>query len=161
MPSGVYNHKKGNHPSTEFKKGDKHTEEWKKTHSERMSGAKNPAWKGGITKNINEYTKNRYKKLPQHKKDAISWSNNKRNRNKRILNKNGSFHTFGEWENLKAQYNWTCPCCKKSEPEIKLTEDHIVPLSKGGSDNIENIQPLCRHCNFKKHTNIVKYNKLK
>lgn len=66
-------------------------------------------------------------------------------------------HTFGEWELLKIQYGFTCPCCNKSEPNIKLTEDHIVPLSKGGSDYIENIQPLCGHCNFVKHTKIFFY----
>lgn len=69
-------------------------------------------------------------------------------------------HVFAEWETLKAQYNWICPSCGKREPEIKLTEDHIVPLSKGGSDNIENIQPLCRSCNSKKSTKIFKYGKI-
>ena len=72
------------------------------------------------------------------------------------LNAEGT-HTLGEWENLKAQYNWICPSCGKQEPTISLTEDHIIPLSKGGSDNIENIQPLCRSCNCKKNTKIVKY----
>src|ERR1035437_6840875 len=32
-----------------------------------------------------------------------------RNRNRRII-ENGGFHTANEWETLKAQYNWTCPC---------------------------------------------------
>lgn len=77
-------------------------------------------------------------------------------RNARIA-KNGGFHSLGEWETLKAQYNWTCPACKKPEPSIKLTRDHIVPLLIGGSDNIQNIQPLCSQCNSKKHTQTIRY----
>ena len=103
--------------------------------SKANSGSKCHWWKGGISKN----------------KEYISWLKNKRNRLKKIAI--GS-HTFGEWEILKAQYNWICPCCNKKK---FLTEDHIVPLSRGGSDNIENIQPLCKSCNSKKHVKIVKY----
>ncbi len=69
-------------------------------------------------------------------------------RRNRKLNAEG-YHSEGEWETLKAQYNWTCPSCKKSE--VKLTRDHIIPLTKGGSDNIENIQPLCQSCNSRKN----------
>lgn len=101
-------------------------------------GDKSKNWKGGICSD----------------KKYLSWIKNKRNRMKRS---NGGAHTFGEWETLKAQYNFTCPCCKESEPKIKLTEDHIVPISKGGSDNIENIQPLCGSCNSKKNATIIKY----
>lgn len=95
-------------------------------------------WKGGISsdKKYRDWQKNQW----HHRRRSASGS-----------------HTFTEWENLKAQYNWTCPCCKKSEPEIKLTLDHIIPLSRGGSDNIENIQPLCKICNCKKHSRIFKY----
>lgn len=90
----------------------------------------------------------------QRTQEQINWSKNLWGKRKREADGN---HTFEEWEKLKAQYNWTCPACLKKEPEIKLTEDHIVPLSKGGSDNIENIQPLCGSCNCKKLTKIIKY----
>ena len=77
-------------------------------------------------------------------------------RRARRLNAEGS-HTQEEWELLKKQYGYTCPACGGKESEIKLTEDHIVPLVKGGSDYIENIQPLCRSCNCSKHTKTIKF----
>jgi len=123
------------------RKGQKKSEETKRKMSLAKRGDRAYQWKGGISKN----------------KQYRSWSKNKRNRLKDATIKSLGGHTFGEWENLKAQYNWTCPCCGKSEPEIKLTEDHIIPLSKGGSDLIENIQPLCKNCNCKKHTKIIKF----
>ena len=118
-------------------KGKHLSEETRRKISEAQRKEKHWNWKGGIA----TYGRKLF-------------LNARRRARKR--NAEGS-HTYGEWERLKAQYNWTCPACGRSEPEIKLTEDHIVPLSRGGSDNIENIQPLCRSCNSKKHTKVIKY----
>lgn len=78
------------------------------------------------------------------------------NRRARKLFAKGS-HTDAEWQTLKAKYNFKCLCCGKQEPEIKLTRDHVRPLILGGSDAIENIQPLCARCNSKKSLRQIDY----
>lgn len=52
-----------------------------------------------------------------------------------------------DWYNMLADYNHACAYCKSQED---ITQDHIIPLSKGGQNVIENIQPLCRTCNSRK-----------
>lgn len=77
-------------------------------------------------------------------------------RRARKLDAEGS-HTDKEWQDLKAFYNHKCLCCGKQEPEIKLTRDHVIPLTQGGSNSIENIQPLCARCNSKKNFKHIDY----
>jgi 5-methylcytosine-specific restriction endonuclease McrA len=71
-------------------------------------------------------------------------------------NASGSY-TGSEWLVLKHKYNNTCLRCKRKEPEIKLTADHVIPLAKHGANSIDNIQPLCASCNARKHTNTTDY----
>jgi 5-methylcytosine-specific restriction endonuclease McrA len=66
-------------------------------------------------------------------------------------------HTDSEWQALKTHYGNKCLCCGKSEPEIKLTRDHVIPLTQGGTDSIDNVQPLCARCNSKKNNKHIDY----
>lgn len=38
----------------------------------------------------------------------------------------------------------------QNNTEILMTVDHIIPLSRGGTDTLENLQPLCEICNRSK-----------
>lgn len=67
----------------------------------------------------------------------------------------GPYYTGAEWESLKAQYDFRCLMCGRKEPEISLTFDHIVPVSKGGANDIDNGQPLCGPCNARKGSKTI------
>lgn len=51
-----------------------------------------------------------------------------------------------------------CKCCGK---DTNLTFDHIIPLSKGGLDNLKNGQILCFKCNLKKGNQILTIKQLR
>lgn len=57
-------------------------------------------------------------------------------------------HTKAEWEDLKDEFLNTCVRCGLIG--YHLEKDHIKPVYQGGSDSIENIQPLCAWCNSSK-----------
>ena len=76
-----------------------------------------------------------------------------RNRRARLSSATGTF-TQEEFNNLCSSLNNICLCCGE---EKKLTADHVIPISRGGSNSIDNIQPLCQSCNSSKHTQTIDY----
>jgi 5-methylcytosine-specific restriction endonuclease McrA len=87
----------------------------------------------------------------------IAGANNPNWRGGKVRNKTPGTYTNDEWERLKRRYKNICLCCHRSEPEIKLEKDHIWPVSLGGLNIIENIQPLCVACNRRKRDKIISY----
>lgn len=53
-----------------------------------------------------------------------------------------------EWDEKLEKCGGLCQICKTDKD---ITIDHIIPLSKGGKNDINNLQPLCRSCNSKKY----------
>lgn len=59
-------------------------------------------------------------------------------------------HTEAEWRALVKQFEGRCVCCGGYFGFGKLTQDHVIPLERDGSNYIDNIQPLCLSCNSRK-----------
>jgi hypothetical protein len=55
-------------------------------------------------------------------------------------------HSEEEWLLVLEEFEGKCAYCGEDAD----TRDHVIPLTKGGSDFIENIVPACRSCNSSK-----------
>ena len=81
-------------------------------------------------------------------------ANNSRKRGAARHASTGSF-TAAEFGALCERYGNRCLAC--GDTEAALQADHVVPLTRGGTDDIGNIQPLCGTCNRKKFGSIIDY----
>jgi 5-methylcytosine-specific restriction endonuclease McrA len=73
----------------------------------------------------------------QPRRDACKFTSDKKIRRK-------VFELHGE----------NCLCCNSSE---NISLDHVIPVSKGGENSIDNMQPLCKSCNSTKGTSSTDY----
>lgn len=64
-------------------------------------------------------------------------------------------HSTEQWFALREEFDNRCVrCCA---PYRIITRDHIVPIFMGGSNGIENIQPMCTSCNSGKGTDTTNW----
>ncbi len=61
-------------------------------------------------------------------------------------------HSAEEWATLLAKYDHRCAYCPTPLDNMNRTRDHKVPLTRGGSNRVDNLVPACRSCNSKKGT---------
>ncbi len=102
-----------------------------------------PAWR----EKLNAYRRQHYRE------NKGQYYANVSKRKARKLGGGGS-HSDGAWRQLLELFGGKCLCCGRTE---KITRDHVIPLSNGGSDNIENMQPMCLKCNKSKFTQGVDF----
>jgi 5-methylcytosine-specific restriction endonuclease McrA len=132
-------------------RANKRSSKWKQSHLDKVR----ECWKNWYQANVervSEYGKKQRKAHPEKVQEHAH------NRRARIKGSEGTI-IAEEWRELKEKYNYTCLCCGRREPEIKLTLDHVVPLFVGGSNTIGNAQPLCKSCNSSKSVKVIDYRK--
>lgn len=59
-----------------------------------------------------------------------------------------------DWRAVLERYGSACLACGSDDPP---TIDHVIPLSKGGTNTVDNVQPLCNPCNMRKGRKTVDY----
>src|SRR5271157_1460066 len=114
-------------------------EAWAKANPEKVKESSRKWYK--LHKELAKERGRNYSKKNPHVAKTV-----KARRRTRLTKAGGSFTVF-EWKDLCKKYGNRCLCCGKRR---KLTADHVIPVSKGGTSNIENIQPLCKSCNSMK-----------
>jgi 5-methylcytosine-specific restriction endonuclease McrA len=159
-----YRELKRAHQKAHPEKYDEALRKYRETHREEI----NTQARERRQKNLEHYREIGRKSREKHaeERNAYQREYGKVNRDKltlytnsrraRKLEAEGS-HTDEEWQNLKAFHDFKCLRCRKQEPEIKLTRDHVLPLTQGDTDSIDNIQPLCARCNSKKNYKHIDY----
>jgi 5-methylcytosine-specific restriction endonuclease McrA len=116
---------------------------WTKAHPEQVR-AKSKAWSDANPEKRRASVAKYAKANPEKDRARV-----KRHHARKMQAPVNDF-TAEQWQAMKEHYQHCCVYCGKKQQ--RLTQDHIVPLSKGGSHTYSNIVPACRSCNSKKGT---------
>lgn len=119
---------------------------YRESHKD-VNSLRGKAWREKNKEHIKEYQKE------YHNKNLDKWASYERNRRAKKSGNWGSIPSW-LWEQILEFYGNVCLCCGTSND---ITQDHILPLSKGGKHTPENVQPLCGTCNYRKHTKTTDY----
>lgn len=117
----------------------------------------------GVDKDLTEFPKNGRTKegATRHRADCKQCYGIKRKINKSRLSKflsntrtrtgEHKTYTVEDWRQVMLFFGGTCAYCGAHQSRrIRLTRDHIVPISAGGQTVRENIIPACTRCNCAK-----------
>lgn len=64
--------------------------------------------------------------------------------------------TDSEWlKKYRHQFQGCCAYCQQRISFAALSQDHLIPLVKGGEHSLRNLIPACKSCNCSKHDSDV------
>jgi 5-methylcytosine-specific restriction endonuclease McrA len=72
-------------------------------------------------------------------------------RRRALMRGSSGRHTKEDLAEILELQKHRCAYCQADLRKVAKQVDHIIPISRGGSDNRSNIQYLCRECNQKKN----------
>lgn len=136
----------------------------KRASNQRNRGnvkARNQRWQAANRSSINAKHRAQYAENPAvflervrrwiaknpQKARNISQNHNERRRSV-LLNVPVNDLTTEQWRTIKAHYGHHCVYCHRKMQ--RLTMDHVLPLSQGGSHTFSNVVPACPSCNSRK-----------
>lgn len=93
------------------------------------------------------YSENKEKVEAYRKQNALSYRVYSSNRRAKIKG-NGGSHSKEDISRIIELQKGCCAICKCSLDDYHV--DHIIPISKGGSNDSHNIQITCQACNLSK-----------
>lgn len=121
---------------------------YRERHPEKVSEANRLA----RAKSPEKYREQRKRWQNQNPEKWAAILNNAQHRHRaNKLEAEVSDFTWQDWQELKVQYQGRCAYCG-IKPKI-LTQDHVIPLARGGNHTKANIVPACVPCNSKKNVN--------
>ncbi len=122
-----------------------------RTHSRTYQREWYVRHRGEVLARVTDYAQKHPRKVREYKRrwegrnEAHKRASTARRR-ARLRGAPGAF-TQRQWRELCARHDHRCALCGRRR---RLSVDHIIPLSKSGSNFISNIQPLCLPCNLRK-----------
>lgn len=131
------------------------TRRWRESHKEELKKSKHEYYSKNKDKYLEYGAKSRKKNPEKRKQLWANWAQRNpgklkaKEARRQALEQNAEGSWEGrEFENLVTLLGNMCvKCLKAFTTKNPPTPDHIVPLANGGTNWIENIQPMHRGCN--------------
>ncbi len=119
--------------------------EWYRNHSDVVK-ARSAAWAKANPERFRASVE-RYRQKPEYRVKALEY---RHRRIARLAEAPVNDFTADQWCEVQAEFNHACAYCLTSG--VPLQQEHMQPISRGGSHTKSNIVPACGPCNMRKGT---------